>query len=439
MAAPGAEPVTRQWVGMGSPLDCSGSGRGEGDAPAVIRAAGLLTLLGADDLGDVHGPITDRQRDEASGVLALAQVRDALRAVREAVDGACGRGATPLVLGGDCSFVIGALAGARRHHPRLGAAFLDGHVDSYDGATSPTGEVADMDIGIVCGAGPAALRGLDGAPDPLVRPGDCVVVGNRFEDVHGEPDERELAHPLIQQISGAALRRADAAQLGEAVAERLAAQAGAFWLHVDCDVLDEAVMPAVTYTQPDGATWDDLEALIGSVRAPARADRGVARRLRPRPRSRRRARGAARGGRGAGTSGGQALDGRRGRASRHRLRSRGRRRDRRSCSRSASPEVDLKAVTTVAGNLPLETTTRNALRVLALAGREDVPVAAGAARPARRAARRDAAVVHGADGLGGAPRRESSAAVVPMHARRPARPRCSSAATSPCCSRRSGR
>ena len=81
----------------------------------------------------------------------------------------------------------------------------------------------------------------------------------------------------------------------------------------------------------------------------------------------------------------------------------------------ASPEVELLALTTVAGNVPLETTTRNALRVLALAGREDVPVAAGAARPL--VVRRDRnAVVHGADGLGGAPLPQSSAAVVPMHA-----------------------
>ncbi len=82
----------------------------------------------------------------------------------------------------------------------------------------------------------------------------------------------------------------------------------------------------------------------------------------------------------------------------------------------ASPEVELLALTTVAGNLPLETTTRNALRVLALAGREDVPVAAGASRPLVVRRDRDAAVVHGADGLGGAPAPESSAAVVPMHA-----------------------
>src|SRR6476646_6592520 len=81
----------------------------------------------------------------------------------------------------------------------------------------------------------------------------------------------------------------------------------------------------------------------------------------------------------------------------------------------ASPEVELLALTTVAGNKPLETTTRNALRVLALAGREDIPVAAGAARPLVVRQERNA-VVHGADGLGGAPAPESSAAVVPMHA-----------------------
>jgi pyrimidine-specific ribonucleoside hydrolase len=82
----------------------------------------------------------------------------------------------------------------------------------------------------------------------------------------------------------------------------------------------------------------------------------------------------------------------------------------------ASPEVELLALTTVAGNLPLETTTRNALRVLALAGRDDIPVAAGAERPLVVPRWRDSAVVHGSDGLGGAPAPEPEAPVVPMHA-----------------------
>jgi inosine-uridine nucleoside N-ribohydrolase len=66
----------------------------------------------------------------------------------------------------------------------------------------------------------------------------------------------------------------------------------------------------------------------------------------------------------------------------------------------ASPEVDLLGVTTVAGNQTLDKTTRNALRVLELAGRPEVPVAAGADRPLVRDIR-VALEVHGESGLDG--------------------------------------
>ncbi|MGQ0839805.1 nucleoside hydrolase [Actinokineospora sp.] len=66
-----------------------------------------------------------------------------------------------------------------------------------------------------------------------------------------------------------------------------------------------------------------------------------------------------------------------------------------------SPEVDLLAVTTVFGNVGLAATTHNALRVLALCGREDVPVAVGAARPLVHPQPREATAAHGADGLSG--------------------------------------
>jgi inosine-uridine nucleoside N-ribohydrolase len=66
----------------------------------------------------------------------------------------------------------------------------------------------------------------------------------------------------------------------------------------------------------------------------------------------------------------------------------------------ASPEVDLLGVTTVHGNQTLEKTTDNALRVLALAGRPDVSVAAGADRPLVRDLH-VAAHVHGESGLDG--------------------------------------
>jgi pyrimidine-specific ribonucleoside hydrolase len=67
----------------------------------------------------------------------------------------------------------------------------------------------------------------------------------------------------------------------------------------------------------------------------------------------------------------------------------------------ASPEVELKAVTTVFGNVALDATTANAGRLLALCDRADVPIAAGAARPLVHPQRELAAQWHGSDGLGG--------------------------------------
>jgi pyrimidine-specific ribonucleoside hydrolase len=81
----------------------------------------------------------------------------------------------------------------------------------------------------------------------------------------------------------------------------------------------------------------------------------------------------------------------------------------------ARPELEVLAITTVAGNAPLAATTRNALRVLTLLGRTDVPVAAGAPAPLIRAAH--AAVnVHGTSGLDGADLPEPAAAARPEHA-----------------------
>src|SRR5262245_6531834 len=66
----------------------------------------------------------------------------------------------------------------------------------------------------------------------------------------------------------------------------------------------------------------------------------------------------------------------------------------------ASPEVELCGITTVAGNQTLDKTTRNALKVLELAARTDVPLAVGADRPLVRELR-TAAAVHGESGLDG--------------------------------------
>lgn len=77
--------------------------------------------------------------------------------------------------------------------------------------------------------------------------------------------------------------------------------------------------------------------------------------------------------------------------------------------------LDLKAITVVAGNVPVDTCARNALGILALAGREDIPVFAGCERP-MRVKPEFAEHIHGASGLGDARLPEASVPTQSRHA-----------------------
>jgi inosine-uridine nucleoside N-ribohydrolase len=81
----------------------------------------------------------------------------------------------------------------------------------------------------------------------------------------------------------------------------------------------------------------------------------------------------------------------------------------------SSPEITLEAITTVNGNVPVETSTRNVLALLELTGRTDIPVARGCERPLIRPAI-DAKHIHGENGLGNAVLAEPSITPVAQHA-----------------------
>jgi arginase len=246
------------WTLLGAPLDSAAAGEGEELAPAVLRAAGLAGRLGLADGGDVTGRLTDSARDRASGVIAYGQLVEASGALRDAVAALAGRA---FVLGGDCSLLPGALAGARPDDLWM----IDGHPDALDGATSPTGEAADMGLAVVTGRGAPELTGLAGAP-PIVAPARVALVGHRPASLGADvAAELALVPEAVRQVLAPEVRRrggdAVAAELLDRSAERSA------WLHLDLDALDERALPAVSYPQPDGLGWDDLHALLGPLLA----------------------------------------------------------------------------------------------------------------------------------------------------------------------------
>ncbi len=237
-----------------APLDCSGAGRGEEHAPAALRAAGLLERLRARDGGETDAHIRDARRDPDTGVVGAGEVRRASLAIASHVRKVLEGRERPLVLGGDCTVLLGVFQALPSGS---GLWFVDGHADFYDGQSSPTGEAADMDLAILTGHGPPGLLELD---HPLLEPAAVVLLGHRPAELH--PDaarENARLDPAIHALTAPEVRELGAAGVGIDAAARLAERPT--WLHLDLDVLDQDVLPAVSYPQPLGLEWDELIAL----------------------------------------------------------------------------------------------------------------------------------------------------------------------------------
>ena len=198
-----------RWAIVDAPIDCSGAGRGEEHAPAALRAAGLAERVGARDAGEADARIRDRRRDPDTGVIAAVEVRRASMAVASRVSEILRARECPLVLGGDCTLLLGVFQALPRGS---GLWFVDGHADFYDGESSPTGEAADMDLAILTGHGPPGLLGRD---EPLLDPAAVVLLGHRPAELHPEvARENARLDPAIHALTAPELRERGAARGG---------------------------------------------------------------------------------------------------------------------------------------------------------------------------------------------------------------------------------
>jgi arginase len=253
-------------VTIGVPVDSVGRGGGTEDAPAILRELGLPAALGARDAGDLAVRIRGEERDPSTGLVASADLLASTATIRAAVAVALAAGERPFLIGGCCAELPGALAGARDAlGAPLGLAHVDGHLDLYDGETSTTGEAADMPISVALGLGPAAW--VEAAGGATTAPERTALVGFR-DRAEALADGMRMPEDLIDPplLYGAEELREPG--VGVAAAE-LATRLGTapFWLHLDVDVLDEAVFPATDYLQPNGLDWDEFTALLAPLAA----------------------------------------------------------------------------------------------------------------------------------------------------------------------------
>ena len=258
MTPPGRRPVVIE-----APSNLGLSPPEPGSVPGVYKLAGALrecrlpARIAASDGGVVVPP---RYRADWDG--QTVRNREAIasysRRLADRIVATLDGGGFPVVLGGDCSILLGAMIALRRRG-RYGLVFVDGHLDFRHPGNSPNVRAAaGEDLALVTGRGASELVDLEGLR-PYVRDTDVHALGARDADDHA--DEVRAAGIGLATVSE--LRRIGFRGASEEVIARFQRQGvDGFWIHLDLDVVDSALLPAVDSPEPAGLSFDELRALL---------------------------------------------------------------------------------------------------------------------------------------------------------------------------------
>ncbi len=238
--------------------------------PGALREAGLKRRLGARVAGNLPPPPYDERREQDTLVLNARAIADYARPIAGVVDEVLDLGEVPIVIGGDCSIMLGPLLALRRRG-RHGLLFMDGHADFYQPEAEPKGEAASMELAFATGRGPSVLTDIDGLR-PLVRDEDVVVFGRRDAEEADDFGSQRIEDTPIWMIDLAEVRALGLAEASRrAVAHLERTDVEGFWIHLDADVLDDAIVPAVDARIPDGLSWDELVTALRTALASGQA------------------------------------------------------------------------------------------------------------------------------------------------------------------------
>ena len=260
LSAGGGKGVNRRYAIIEAPSVLGLRPTGVETLPHALLGAGLARRLKARRAGCVEPPPYDDHRDPETLMLNPKGIAEYTPKLADAIGEVLDMGEFPVVLGGDCSIVLAGLLALRRRG-RFGLLFVDGHTDFYQPEANTNGEAASSDLAFATGRGPGILTTFDGYR-PLVRDADVVVLGFRDAEEAARYGS-QLPPPDMKTIDLAEIRRSGIEAIACEAVDRLSRNGlSGFWIHLDADVLDDGVMPAVDYRLPDGLSFDDLEIIL---------------------------------------------------------------------------------------------------------------------------------------------------------------------------------
>lgn len=260
---------TRPYAILEAPSTLGLSGDGVERLPDRLLELGLAARIHARHAGGLTVPPKDPKPDPATLTLNADAMAAWSPKLADAVEAVLDAGEFPVVLGGDCTIVLGSMLALRRRG-RYGLCFIDGNADFFQPEAEPNGEGASMDLAFVTGHGPALLTDLEGR-SPLVRPEDAVAFAFRDH----EDQAKFHSQPLPAQLMTCdlhAIRRLGVEAAARAAVDHLTrAELDGFFIHIDADCLDDAIMPAVDFRVPGGLSWDELSAALRILLASGKA------------------------------------------------------------------------------------------------------------------------------------------------------------------------
>ena len=217
---------------MNVPFNSAGFSTGVARMPSSLGFEGAQVAVNAEPSRGRHGLIA-----EPALTRMVADVEALVRTCLEMGD-------IPVIIGGDCPIMLGALKAI----DGPGLVFIDGHEDAWQPTPDVRGEASDSELGIAIGTVRAPVS-------PVVDRARVVALGPRDADEITQFGQ-ERVDQLVVMRDDVWVNSASADDLRAVAA---AATASSWWLHVDLDVLTTDALAAVDYPQPGGVSWSTLE------------------------------------------------------------------------------------------------------------------------------------------------------------------------------------
>jgi arginase len=232
-----------------------------------------LLLMGLSDKLQCKDPIVripdlnskySFRRDPVSNCLNSDSIREFSLMLMKQTAAALNSAAFPLVLGGDCSILLGIMP-ALKQKSVYGLIFCDAHADFYQPKQSVTGQVADMDLALITGRGPQILVNIE-HQCPYITDDRVIHIGQRDWEETKKYKSDDIKKTAIQCIDYEFIRAAGIQKTTKKTLEFIhELNVDAFWIHFDTDVLSDDENPAVDYRIPGGLRFDEYEQFLKGI------------------------------------------------------------------------------------------------------------------------------------------------------------------------------